>query len=79
MPKNKKTRSLEWLVKHLDVKATQEEAGMILGISQQRVSVLLRNKILTEGADVRTWIREYTENMQQIIGGYPCALCGKRK
>jgi len=49
--------------------ATQTEFGGLVGISQPAVSDLLKKHVLSDGATVGQWLREYCSNLREVAAG----------
>jgi terminase small subunit / prophage DNA-packing protein len=53
----------------LDVPATQERFGELVGISQQAVSDLLGREVIVAGASLSAWLLDYTSHLREQAAG----------
>jgi hypothetical protein len=75
---SKKLRTADYLLAHPRTIITQEEFADLVGISQARVSILLRYGILPEKGNATSWLRAYFDNLRDVANGNPCPLCARR-
>jgi predicted transcriptional regulator len=76
--RHKRLRTPDYLLEHPKTIITQEEFADLVGISQARVSKLLRYGILPEKSTVESWNRAYIEHLRDVANGNPCPLCDRR-
>ena len=50
--------------------SSQEKFAQLVGITQPAVSQLIRKGVLTRGASIGQWHREYLENLRKLAAGF---------
>jgi phage terminase Nu1 subunit (DNA packaging protein) len=57
------------VVADLSAPVIQSHFGVLVGISQQAVSELVRRQVLSEGGTAGDWLRAYCEHLREVAAG----------